>query len=100
MNGTDALHPPHHPVPLHPVATDVVAQWPPGTFLENLALDSDGESWLVTSPFNQTIHRVRADGIGWQRPRARRTWTGQCENVLFWYLEPYGCASNGLRARD
>jgi hypothetical protein len=29
-------HPPHDPVPLHPVATEVVAQWPPGTFLENL----------------------------------------------------------------
>jgi hypothetical protein len=62
MTSTDALHPPHDPVPLHPVATDVVAQWPPGTFLENLALDSDGESWLVTSPFNQTVYRVRADG--------------------------------------
>lgn len=56
------LHPPHDPVPLHPVATEVVAQWPPGTFLENLALDSDGESWLVTSPFNQTIYRVHPDG--------------------------------------
>ena len=54
MNSTDSLHPPHDAVPLHPVATEVVAQWPPGTFLENLALDSDGESWLVTSPFNQT----------------------------------------------
>jgi hypothetical protein len=53
---------PHDPVPLHSVATEVVAQWPPGTFLENLALDSDGESWLVTSPFNQTIYRARADG--------------------------------------
>ena len=61
-DSTDPLHPPHDPVPLHPVATEVVAQWPPGTFLENLALDSDGESWLVTSPFNQTIYRVRADG--------------------------------------
>ena len=62
MNSMDPLHPPHDPVPLHPVETEVVAQWPPGTFLENLALDSDGESWLVTSPFNQTIYRVRADG--------------------------------------
>jgi hypothetical protein len=62
MNGTDAVHPPHYAVPLHPVVTDVVAQWPPGTFLENLALDSDGESWLVTSPFNQTVYRVRGDG--------------------------------------
>jgi hypothetical protein len=34
---------PHDPVPLHSVATEVVAQWPPGTFLENLALDSDGD---------------------------------------------------------
>jgi hypothetical protein len=62
MTSTDALHSPHDPVPLHPVATEVVAQWPPGTFLENLALDSDGESWLLTSPFNQTVYRVRADG--------------------------------------
>src|SRR5271156_1963366 len=56
------LHPPHDPVPLHPVATEVGAEWPPGTFLENLALDSDGGSWLVTSPFDRTIYRVRRDG--------------------------------------
>jgi sugar lactone lactonase YvrE len=62
MNGTDPLNPPHDPVPLNPAATKVVAQWPAGTFLENLALDSDSESWLVTSPFNQTVYRVRADG--------------------------------------
>jgi hypothetical protein len=62
MNSTDAPHPPHDPAPLHPVATEIVAQWPPGTFLENLALDTDGESWLVTSPFNHTVYRVRADG--------------------------------------
>ena len=62
MTSTDLLHPPHDPVPLHPVATEVVAEWPPGTFLENLALDSDGESWLVTSPLNHTVYRVRADG--------------------------------------
>jgi hypothetical protein len=55
-------HPPHDPVPLHPVTAEVGAQWPPGTFLENLALDSDGESWLVTSPLNLTVYRVRADG--------------------------------------
>jgi hypothetical protein len=62
MTSIDLLHPPHDAVPLHPVATEAVAQWPPGTFLENLALDSDGESWLVTSPFNHTVYRVRADG--------------------------------------
>jgi sugar lactone lactonase YvrE len=62
MNSTDQLHLPHDAVALHPVATEVVAQWPPGTILENLALDRDGESWLVTSPFNQTIYRVGADG--------------------------------------
>jgi sugar lactone lactonase YvrE len=62
MNSMDPLQPPHDAVPLHPVATEVVAEWPPGTFLENLALDSDGESWLVTGPFDQTIHRVCRDG--------------------------------------
>jgi hypothetical protein len=62
MTSTDALHPPHDPVPLHPVATEVVAQRPPGMFLESLALDSDGESWLLTGPLNQTVYRFRADG--------------------------------------
>ena len=56
------LQPPHDAVPPRPVDTEVVAQLPPGTFLENPALDSDGESWLVTGPFNQTVYRVRADG--------------------------------------
>jgi len=76
MNGTDALHPPHVPVPLHPVATEVVAQWPPGAFLENLALDIDGESWLVTSPFNHTIYRVRAHGATQIAPKFDQWVTG------------------------
>ena len=62
------LHPPHDPVPLHPVATEVVAQWPPGTFLENLALDNDGKSWLVTSPFNQTIYTASIQMAQHRRP--------------------------------
>ena len=56
------LQPPHDAVPPRSVDTEVVAQLPPGTFVENLALDSDGESWLVTNPFNQTVYRVGASG--------------------------------------
>jgi hypothetical protein len=76
MTSTDPLHPPHDPVPLHPVATEVVSQWPAGTFLENLALDRDGESWLVTSPLNQTVYRVRADGTTQTAAEFDRSVTG------------------------
>ena len=60
--GPDPLHSPHDPVPLNPVATDIVAEWPAGTFLENLAFDDAGESWLITSPSHQCIYRVDRSG--------------------------------------
>jgi hypothetical protein len=41
---------PHDPVPLHSVATEVVAQWPPGTFLENLALGVAGPTAVAVGP--------------------------------------------------
>jgi hypothetical protein len=60
--GPDPLHSPHDPVPLNPVATDIVAEWPAGTFLENLAFDDAGESWLITSPSHQCVYRVDRSG--------------------------------------
>jgi hypothetical protein len=38
-----------------------MAEWPAGTFLENLACDLDGRSWLVTSPTDCAIYRVGPD---------------------------------------
>jgi sugar lactone lactonase YvrE len=57
----DALHPPHDPAPpdLRPVT--VLAEWAPGTFLENLAPGPDG-SWWVTSPSHRFVERIDADG--------------------------------------
>jgi sugar lactone lactonase YvrE len=57
----DPLHPPHDPVPLTPVPTEIMAEWPAGTFLENLACDLDGRSWLVTSPTDCAVYRVGLD---------------------------------------
>ena len=57
----DPLHPHHDAVPLHRAATEIIAQWPAGTFLENLTPDLDGESWLVTAPSDKAIYRVGLD---------------------------------------
>ena len=54
----DPLHPAHDAVPLRPVPTEIMAEWPAGTFLENLASDPDGQSWLVTSPTDCAVYRV------------------------------------------
>jgi hypothetical protein len=51
----------HDPAPLRPVPVEVVAQWEPGTFIENLAAMPDG-GWLVTLPSHNRIDRVRPDG--------------------------------------
>jgi hypothetical protein len=55
-----ALFPPHD-VPLIPVPTETVAEWEPGTFVENLAAGHGG-SWLVTLPSHRRIDRVHTDG--------------------------------------
>jgi hypothetical protein len=60
---TDALHPPHDPVPLRPVPASPVAEWPAGTFIENLA-PAPGETggWLVTIPSHNRVDHVHPDG--------------------------------------
>jgi len=45
----DPLHPVHDAVALNPAPTEIVAEWPPGTFLENLAPGVDGDNWFVTA---------------------------------------------------
>jgi hypothetical protein len=57
----DPLHPAHDAVPLNPAPTEIVAEWPPGTFLENLARGVDGQSWFVTSPTDRAVYRVGPD---------------------------------------
>jgi hypothetical protein len=56
--------PPAHDVPpLHPVPAEVVAEWPPGTFLENLAPSAAHlGGWLVTIPSHKRVDRVDPDG--------------------------------------
>ena len=54
----DPLHPAHDAGNLRPTHSAIVAQWPPGTFLENLALDPNGRSFLVTSPSDCAVYRV------------------------------------------
>lgn len=43
------------------VVAETVAEWEPGTFVENLAAGPDG-SWLVTIPSHRRIDRVDRDG--------------------------------------
>jgi sugar lactone lactonase YvrE len=59
--GPDPLHPAHDAVPLNPAPTEIVAEWPPGTFLENLALGVDGNNWFVTSPSDCAVYCVGRD---------------------------------------
>ncbi|MET0699179.1 MAG: hypothetical protein ABWY93_05895 [Mycobacterium sp.] len=58
----DVLHPPHDAGRRVHLPTQIVAEWPAGTFLENLALAQDGESWLVTSPSDNAVYRVGPGG--------------------------------------
>jgi len=53
--------PPHDPAPLEPVAHRVIAEWPVGTFLENLAVLDDG-SIAVSVLSEARIDRVTLDG--------------------------------------
>jgi len=59
-----AYSPPAHDVPpLRPVPAEVVAEWPPGAFLENLAPSAAHPgSWLVTVPSHSRVDRVDPDG--------------------------------------
>lgn len=47
--------------PSRRVVAETVAEWEPGTFVENLAAGPDG-SWLVTIPSHRRIDRVDRDG--------------------------------------
>lgn len=58
----DVLHPPHDGGERVSAQTLIVAEWPAGTFLENLAMDVDGRSWLVTAPSDNAVYRVQPDG--------------------------------------
>ena len=62
--GDQELAPSAHEVPsLRPVPAEVVAEWPPGTFLENLAPSAAHPgSWLVTIPSHNRVDRVDPDG--------------------------------------
>jgi hypothetical protein len=72
----DPLHPYHDPVCLNRAHTAIVAEWPAGTYLENLARDPDGRSWLVTSPSDQAIYRVSPAGSVTVAAHFDRTPTG------------------------
>ena len=52
---------PHHDDPLEPVAHQIVATWPPGTFVENLAPLPDGD-FVVSLHSRRELARVRIDG--------------------------------------
>jgi hypothetical protein len=53
----------HDAPPLRPVPSVVVAEWPAGTFLENLAPSATHPgSWLVSIPSHNRIDRVDPDG--------------------------------------
>jgi sugar lactone lactonase YvrE len=72
----DALHPHHDGGRVNRARTAVVAEWPAGTFLENLAPDPDGQSWLVTSPSDRAIYRVGPAGSVSVAAQFDRTPTG------------------------
>ena len=58
MSGQPA---PHHDDPLEPVAHQIVATWPPGTFVENLAPLPDGD-FVVSLHSRRELARVGRDG--------------------------------------
>lgn len=57
MSGTDSHQPDHEPVPFAAVPAETVAQWEPGTFVENLAPAPDG-GWFVTLPSHRRVDHV------------------------------------------
>jgi len=61
--GPDFALPAHDTPPLRPVRSAVVAEWPEGTFLENLApAPTYPGSWLVTITSHNRIDRVDPGG--------------------------------------
>jgi hypothetical protein len=58
---SDPLHPAHDAVPLNAAPTEIIAEWPAGTFLENLAPGIDGKTWFVTSPTDRAVYGVSPD---------------------------------------
>ena len=72
----DPLHPHHDAGSLNRAHTAIVAEWPAGTFLENLARDPDGQSWLVTAPSDQAVYRVSLGGSVSVAAQFDRTPTG------------------------
>jgi hypothetical protein len=51
----------HERVPFAAVPAETIAEWEPGTFVENLAPSPDG-GWLVTVPSHHRIDHVTAEG--------------------------------------
>jgi hypothetical protein len=86
----DPLHPDHDAVCLNRAPTAVIAEWPAGTFLENLALDPDAQSWLVTSPSDRAVYRVTAAGVVDVAARFDRTPTGIVSHPLMGTLTAVG----------
>jgi hypothetical protein len=72
----DPLHPVHDAVPLNPAPTEIVAEWPPGTFLENLTPGVDGDNWFVTAPSDFAVYRVGPDKSVHTAAQFDRTPTG------------------------
>ncbi|MET0494454.1 MAG: hypothetical protein ABW000_15130 [Actinoplanes sp.] len=61
MPDTDSNQPGHEPVPFATVPAETVAQWEPGTFVENLAPAPDG-GWFVTLPSHRRVDHVAVSG--------------------------------------
>jgi hypothetical protein len=57
----DARGPTHEPGVTRVVGAETIAQWAPGTFLENLGARPDG-SWLVTIPSHNRVDLVQPEG--------------------------------------
>ena len=54
--------PPHDPAELEPAPYRIVAEWPEGTFVENLAALADGQV-IVSVLSGARLDRVSADGV-------------------------------------
>jgi hypothetical protein len=60
--GISLQKPPHDPVPLRAVPCRIVAQWPAGTFVENLLPRVDGTVWVTVHSTHELIEVDPADG--------------------------------------
>jgi hypothetical protein len=86
----DPLHPSHIAGSLNRAHTATVAEWPAGTFLENVAPDPDGQSWLVTSPSDQAVYRVSPSGSVTVAAQFDRTPTGIVAHPVMGTLSAVG----------